>query len=197
MTARTIPRSRRWWSIGKTRLDLFLDLVLALAFVVVMEEHFTGIQLHELIGLGFGVGLLVHIVLHWRWIVNITLHFFRKLFHESRFNYLLNLILFVDLLVATVTGIAISRTLGLNLGLDRSLMQSWQRLHIQTSELSLLIVALHVAVHWRWIVTHARKYLFRLPRLPFRRPAPTATPAGVPAGVASIPGTSHPAGGSQ
>lgn len=163
MASSTIGRKRSVFHLGGNRLNLFLDIMLALAFVVVMEQHFTGLTLHELIGVLFGVGLLTHILLHWRWILSITRRFFQKPFHASRFNYLLNLLMFVDLLVIIVTGIGISRTLGLNLNLDHSVTQNFERLHILASNFSLLIVALHVGLHWKWIVSHAQRYIFHLP----------------------------------
>lgn len=164
---------------NRSKLNLFLDIGLAAAFAVAMEEHFTGLQIHEWLGLFFGAIILVHIVLHWNWIVSITRQFFRKLFHESRLNYVLNVALFVDMVAVVVTGILISRTLGLSV--DRTLNGTMEPLHRMTSYLVLILIAAHVALHWKWIVTHTRKYLFRLPSLPRRSPqtapvAPAASP---------------------
>lgn len=159
--------------LNQSKWNLFLDVALAGAFVLVLEEHFTGLNWHELIGVGFAIGLLVHFILHWRWVFTMTKTFFRKLFHESRLNYLLNLVLLVDLAVIIVTGIGISRTLGLELGLDRSLSSSFEQWHRLASNFSLLLVGLHVAIHWKWIVSHARRYIFRNPfRFLLHRQAP-------------------------
>lgn len=157
-----------------------------------MELHFTGQNWHELIGVAFGIGLLVHFVLHWRWIVSVTRMFFRKLLHESRFNYLLNLILFVDLLVIIVTGIAISRTLGLNLGIERSLSSTFEQLHKQASSFSLLLVGLHVGLHWKWITTYVHRHFSREP---FRRAG--IVPTGLAAAPVTVANSSHGSIGGQ
>lgn len=162
--------------INPNKLNLFLDMGIALAFVVEMQERFTGLRNHELLGVALGLILIVHIVLHWRWVVSITRHFFQNLWHDSRFNYVLNLALFADMALLIVTGLLISRSLGLNLGLDRQAQGSWQRLHILSSEMALIIVALHVAVHWKWIIAHSRKYLFNV-RLSLPRRQPQAATA--------------------
>ena len=47
--------------------------------------------------------LVIHVVLHWDWVVSITRTFFHKLVHESRLNYVLNAVLLVDVVVVTVT----------------------------------------------------------------------------------------------
>lgn len=163
--------------INTTKLNLFLDLAIALAFVVELEEHFTGLHIHELLGLAFGTALIVHIVLHWRWIVSITRQFFKRLFHESRLNYVLNLAVFIDLLTTAVTGVLISRTLGLGITLDTATRMTAQQLHIFASQLTLILVGLHVAMHWKWIATHAMKYLFTI-NLRGRKAQP-AQPAAV------------------
>lgn len=145
---------------NNNKVNLFLDLALVVAFAVELEMHFTGLRLHELLGLAFGAALVIHIVLHWRWILAITRCFFQKLIHESRLNYVLNIGVFASMLVATVTGILISRTLSLNLGLDGATAMNAYRLHTLSSEMTLVFVGLHVAMHWKWIVTHTEKYLF-------------------------------------
>jgi hypothetical protein len=137
------------------KLNLYLDLALVLAFAVEMEAHFTGLHNHELLGLAFGLAILIHIVLHWNWVVSITKHLFSKLFHESRLNYLLNLALYVDMVIVIVSGILISRTIGLSL----PRLELVEPIHRLASEGILVLVGLHVALQWKWIVTHAGKYL--------------------------------------
>lgn len=163
-----MPRVTRKKKLNRTPLNVALDLILALIMIVEMEEGFTGLPLHEVLGLIFGVGIILHLLLHWEWIVSLTRTLFKKVIHESRVNYALNLALFISMLVATVTGIMISRTLGLNFNAGRD----WQKIHIIASELSLVIVGLHVGLHWKWILPNSRKYIFdRLPSI--RKSAPS------------------------
>ncbi len=158
--------------LNKVKLNVYLDLLLTAVFVVEMEEHFTGLPLHEVLGLLFAVAFLLHIILHWDWVVSITKTFFKKVLHESRFNYVLNVALFADMAFVTISGILISRTLGLNLALGEDFRRTLQTLHMVGSELVLIIVALHVAMHWKWIKTNGSKTLFGwLPRRTARNQA--------------------------
>lgn len=146
--------------IGKLRfnpnkLNLYLDIALVIAFVVEMETHFTGLHTHELLGLAFGIAILIHVALHWDWVESITRRFFSKVFHESRLNYVLNVALFADMTIIVVTGVLISKTLGLRFGVGEAL----EPIHLLSSYLSLVLIGLHVALHWKWIITHTQKYL--------------------------------------
>lgn len=150
------------------KLNFFLDATLFVAFVVEMEEHFTGLRVHELLGLVFALAALVHIVLHWSWVVGITRRFFSRLFHESRLNYVLNAVLAADMIVVVATGILISRTLGLSFAVPEQV----ETIHLFASHFSLVLIGAHVALHYKWIFAHGQKYL--LPG----RPTPTnATPS--------------------
>ena len=165
--------------LNRTRVNLLLDTALALTFVAELQYHFVGLSNHELMGVGLGAALLIHVILHWQWIVGLTKTFFHNLLHGSRLNYVLNFALFADLAVVIITGILISRTLGLSLGIEGQSGHTWEQIHILAANLSLLLVGLHVAVHWKWIAAHAKKYLFSF-RLPVRKAAPTNVSVIVP-----------------
>lgn len=146
---------------SRNKTNFYLDIALTLLFVIEMEVHFTGLALHELMGLLFAALLTVHIVLHWKWIVSLTRIFPKKLLHESGLNYVLNVALFVDVLAATLSGLLIASTLGYTVGLSTAAMSNWLFVHVVSSHLSLILIALHVALHWKWVVTQAKKYLWR------------------------------------
>ncbi len=62
--------------------------------------------------------------------------------------------------VAIVTGIMISSTLGFTFSLETYVYNAALDLHIGSSGLSLLLIGLHIAVDWKWIVANTKKYLF-------------------------------------
>jgi hypothetical protein len=146
---------------NRTKLNFFLDLLLLIIFPIELEYHFTGLGLHELLGVAFGIALLIHFVLHLDWVWSITKDFFRLLLHETRLNYILNALLLIDASVMVISGILISRTLGLTFSSGRVAGLSWERIHILSAELSLVIIALHIAMHWKWMATNLKVYLFR------------------------------------
>jgi cytochrome b len=63
------PKSRRRNLSFRSRFDLVFDSMLLIAFGVVFSWNFTGGKWHEWLGLALGLALLVHLTLHWDWVV--------------------------------------------------------------------------------------------------------------------------------
>jgi hypothetical protein len=174
--ATMIQKQKKTTAASRTKLNLTLDIGLALLFVLSMEVYFTGLPLHELLGLFFAAGIVIHLLLHWKWIVTLTRTFFKKLLHESRFNYVLNTALAVAVITLIASGIVISETLGLNLALEDSTNLFWLTGHVLSAQLIILLIAVHIAMHWKWILANSKKYLFRSPAKPKTRTV--GTPLG-------------------
>ena len=145
---------------NRARLNVYLEVGLALVFVVQLERHFTGQALHELLGLLFTAGLALHLILHWQWVVTLTRTFFKKLFHESRYKYILNMALLINVILMVITGILIARTLWLNFQIPNPLYGLLEKIHSLASDFSLLLIGLHIATSWKWIATNTKKFLF-------------------------------------
>ena len=80
LSDRPVTVSRRR-VLARTRLDFWLDAVLLVAYTLAYSLGFTGMATHEWLGIGLGVVLLVHLTLHWDWVIRIT----RKLLsHDGR-----------------------------------------------------------------------------------------------------------------
>jgi hypothetical protein len=70
------------------KINLYLDLALVVGFLITMEEKLTGRTLHEWLGVALGVSLVVHLLLHWDWMVAITRRIFKKRPRSTRLNYI-------------------------------------------------------------------------------------------------------------
>jgi hypothetical protein len=143
------------------KTNLFVDLAIFAGFLVAFEPSLTGIEVHEWFSLAFAGALIVHLLLHWDWVVKVTIQFFRKLFHTSRLNYLINLGLLVAFVAIMLSGLMISRSFLAVLGIQAAGSSVWRHLHSLSSNLALLLIGLHVALHWKWVVHAIKRYLFK------------------------------------
>jgi cytochrome b561 len=146
---------------ARTQLDFWLDLVLLVAFALDYSFQFTGLSIHEWIGLGFGVALLLHITLHWDWVLRTTRRVFGKLAGRERIRWVVDLGLLVVMTLCVASGILISRSALPALGITPMAGAFWTGLHTTSADVTVALVGLHVALSWRWSVTVGRRILRR------------------------------------
>ena len=143
-------------------INLLLDIVIFFGFLIATAPRLSGIAIHEWLGVAFAAAVITHLLLHWSWIVNVLRQFFSKASAMARFNYLLNILLFIDMTVIIFTGFLISEEVLPLLGITPPHGFAWRRIHDMSTTLGLVIVGLHIAVHWQWIV-NVTKRLFHFP----------------------------------
>ena len=152
------------------KTDFWLDAFLFVGFLAALQLRLTGIAIHEWFTLAAAATLALHAVLHWDWAAGITKKFFSNPFHVSRLNYLVEALLFAAFLVVIPSGLVISRVVLPAFGLQTFSSRSWLEIHSASSNLALLLVALHFALHWSWV----KNTFNRLIPTPFKRPIPRA-----------------------
>jgi Domain of unknown function (DUF4405) len=153
---------------NRNTLNLFIDIAIFLTFLVAMAPHFSGIAVHEWLSIAFGAAIVTHLLLHWQWLVEVTRCLFGKAQWSARVNYVLNALLFIDVTVVIFTGLMISESALPALGIRLAPGGAWRTLHELTANLFVLIVGLHVALHWQWIINTLKRLAVRQPthRLP-------------------------------
>lgn len=138
--------------LNRNTTNLLLDAASFLAFLILTTPRFTGMAIHEWLGVALGAALITHVLLHWNWLVSVTRRFFGAATWRARTNYLLNALLFVCFTVTLFTGMMISTValplFGLQPGHDRL----WAQFHRLGSDACVILIGLHLGLHWNWIV---------------------------------------------
>jgi hypothetical protein len=157
------------------KTNFWLDLFIFAGFLVALQPRMTGIAVHEWFTLAATATLIIHVILHWDWVVGVTKKFFSNFFHVSRLNYIVNLLLFVGFVIVITSGLAISRSVLPTFGLQIDASRTWREIHNLSSNLLLLLVAVHFALHWSWV----KNTFTRLFVKPFQRQAHQSQPQPV------------------
>ena len=159
LTERRPPRAAR-----VARGELIFDIGLLAAFTLVYAIGFTGQAIHEWLGVVIGAALLVHLTLHWDWVVRITRNLISRR-GRARLPWLINLTLRAVMTLCVMSGIYLSviflPALGLSSIGPQGTIGFWRRTHSLTANLTLILVPIHVAMDWRWIVGVSRCALRR------------------------------------
>ena len=145
----------------RTKIKLILDVIIFIAFLIAMEPRSSGITIHEWLATSLIAVLIVHLLLSWDLITRITRRFIGKINNQSRFNYILNWSLFIDGTVIMLSGFMISESLMPSLGLQFPRNFAWRGLHELSTNLFIVLLGLHTALHWSWVAETFKRYVFQ------------------------------------
>jgi len=132
----------KWW----------LDAILFSGFLLTFFLDFTGLIVHQWLGMIAGALALVHLAMHWNWVKALTLKYWKFTNHRSQLYYLVDLTLFAGLLTIIGTGLVMSTWLNLTL----VNYDDWHTVHVVSSLITLAMLIIKVGLHWRWIASALR-----------------------------------------
>lgn len=130
----------------KQLFQIILDVILTVTFISFFSIFFTGLELHELLGIGIAVLFLVHNLLNYRWIVAVSKNLFnRRTTLKTKVGYLIDFLLLVAIAIILITGIKISKTIFV--GAPPLNYHTLTTLHKATSYITLGLIGIHVGLH--------------------------------------------------
>jgi hypothetical protein len=126
-------------------------------------------EFHAWTGLTILAGAVIHVALHWRWVTCMAGRFWDMTSTQARLNFGLDSLLLATFSLTSLSGLVIWLVLwgggyrgGRNptqyaalFGFTRP---DWIDFHGWASLAILLIVSIHLTLHWRWIVCALRNY---------------------------------------
>ena len=145
-------------NFSPSKINYLIDFSILLIFLLAMEPRATGITIHEWLSVFFTIVLIIHLLLHWTWIIAVSKRFLKKLSTQARFNFILNIFLFIFVTAIIFTGIMDSKIVLPFFGINIEKDVNWRFLHNLSADLILLILGLHIALHWKWILMMTKRH---------------------------------------
>jgi len=146
-----------FWARIPLASRLVLDVGMLVAMILLIDPHASGIAIHEWVGIVIAPVLVFHLTLNWPWIVQVTRKLVQRLPLETRINSVLNLLLFIVMVIAIVSGVLISQEALPLMGFKVTGSYTWRGIHEVSSNFVLIIIGAHLAMHWQWIVRTVRR----------------------------------------
>jgi hypothetical protein len=140
---------------AKQKAYWWIDVALFLGFLVAFFLSFTGVELHQWIGILGGLLAGYHLLAHREWVGAVSRRLFRSASGIVKLKYLMDGVLLAGFASILVTGLVISTWLDLTL----KNYTNWLSLHIIVSVATLLVLIMKLAIHWRWISRKAKETL--------------------------------------
>ena len=142
-----------------TKTNLILDLSMLGAFLAVSNPHLTGISIHEWLAVSLAGAVITHLLLHWDWILKVGKEFFKKLWHQSRLNFVVNTLFFIAMTGTLFSGLMISKSVLPVLGIQLAVSGAWRSIHFLMSDVSVILLGVHFALHLKWVGTNIKRYI--------------------------------------
>src|SRR5215467_2129020 len=96
-------------ALWRLKVTFWLDVTLLISICALQTVGFTGLVVHEWLGLAMVGMVLAHLLFAWSWIASQSRRLFTLQPLRARINYLLNLMLFASVTAAIFSGILISQ----------------------------------------------------------------------------------------
>jgi hypothetical protein len=131
--------------------------------VIILFERETWDDLHTWFGIAMIVAAVIHIVIHWKWIVNMTRRAIqeitrreRRFNSRSRFNVGINMLIGLSFLITAISGIyLLFVTSGRNGITDPMIIfnrTTWDMIHTWAGVVMINAAVIHFTIHWGWVV---------------------------------------------
>ena len=149
----------------RLKITFWLDVALLISVCALQTVSFTGLVLHEWLGLAMVGMVLAHLLFAWSWIATQSRSLLAAQSARSRINYFLNLTLFASVTAAIFSGILISQKaipvlIGTKAAPDMD--WRWDTLHNDFSGAVLILSAFHLAINWDWVLAALLKFFSRV-----------------------------------
>ncbi len=146
--------------ITRIQLTFWLDLTLLISVCALEAVTFTGLSLHEWLGVATAVLILFHLLMSWTWISASSRRLVVPRAGRTQVNYALNFCLFASVVAAIFSGLALSEVVLPVVGIRSAAGNiQWRYVHNRTADFVLIFAGLHLAINWDWSVAAARKCL--------------------------------------
>jgi hypothetical protein len=134
--------------------------------LVLLFTRHTWDDLHTWSGVAMIMVVIIHLSLHWHWVVNMTRRMLKEIFTRSktlnprgRFNLGINIAIGFSFLVTALSGIYFLFVPGSHSAADPMFLfsrQTWDSLHTWGGVVLILAAVIHFAIHWNWVVKVTR-----------------------------------------
>jgi Domain of unknown function (DUF4405) len=143
------------------RARLWLDLALFGALFLAYNPAWTRIAVHEWLCVIAIVPLLFHIIINWDQTLSILRRFADLVKATPKVNLVVDTALFVVSVTVMLSGLLVSQYVLSAFGLHVTPTALWVTTHRWSADATMLLLLVHFALHWRWIVNCSKRLVRR------------------------------------
>ena len=133
----------------KNTFKLILDLIMSALLILMFKKNVLTLAFHEIGGIIVCLLFIFHFIINFNWVKAIT----KKIFAQNtpfkmRLSYIIDILLLIDTIAILFTGIGISKVFSPKIAF---LPKSATPFHFFTGGLFVILICIHIGLHWNWI----------------------------------------------
>ena len=133
----------------KNATKIILDIIMTLLLVMLYNSHIFNVSFHEIAGLFIILLFIIHCVFNKKWIAAVSKKILTKtLPTKTKISYIIVFLLVVGFVLIIVSGILCSQVL---FPAPNAHESPWRIVHIFTSAITLILVGIHLGLHWGFV----------------------------------------------
>lgn len=132
---------------GKLGVKFILDLLMIVVFVLLLYKSNFGMEFHEIAGLAILAAFVFHVLLNLKWVVSISKNLFNgKVKLSAKIGWIVDAALLVSFTLIGISGICMSKVV-----FHFNINGNWQTLHYFCSALAIILLGVHLGMHFDMI----------------------------------------------
>ena len=140
-----------------SKVRFYVDTFFFIFMILVLIPQSTGIPIHEWASFLIILPFLLHLIINWNWIATNSKKLLKKQIKKKLFDYVLNWLLYLLMIIVTLSGIVISEAALPTFGIYVEPDNFWSVIHNLSATLLMAVLGIHIALHWKWIVAVFKK----------------------------------------
>ena len=153
--------------------------------IQILFDRHTWDDLHTWGGIAMIVAAIIHLVIHWSWVVSMARRTWNELTGQcgcmnsrGRMNLTMNAIVAISFVITAVSGVYFLFVPGGRWAADPMILfarTTWDMIHTWAGIVLTITAILHFAIHWKWVTKVTRKMVGAIaPSQHVDRPIPFA-----------------------
>lgn len=132
--------------------------------ITILFDRHTWEDLHTWTGIAMIAVALIHLVIHWKWVVGMVQRVYHQLLDRSvmnsgtRFNILIDSVVALSFFICAISGLYFlffpESSGAVSLVFDSAV---WDMLHTWSGIVMIIAAIIHFSIHWNWVVKVSKR----------------------------------------
>ena len=131
---------------NRTKANFWFDLALLTILLSAITSAFANIHLHKWLGGGMAIAVLIHLILHWRWIQAISKQFLNKMPFQLWLKAILNILSLAVFLLLILSGAVVALIYAPGV----------THFHEMCFLNFLALMLFHLTLNWKWLASKVK-----------------------------------------